>query len=82
MASPGSLLEQTAALVPFSSPYAMLARAAEQPGLGQHVLAIGWQVLWVGLFIRFGARLFRTRVMKSGPSRAKLWRRKAARATA
>lgn len=82
VASPGSLLEQTAALVPFSSPYAMLARAAEQPGLGQHVLAIGWQVLWVGLFIRFGARLFRTRVMKSGPSRAKLWRRKAARATA
>ena len=81
VATPHAPLEQAATLVPFSSPYAMLARAAEEPGLGQHLLAIGWQVLWVGLFIRFGARLFRTRVMKSGPSGGRL-RRKAARATA
>jgi len=81
MASPGSPLEQAAVVVPFSSPYAMLARAAEEPGLGQHLLAIGWQVAWVVLFIRGGASLFRTRVLKSGPSGSR-FRRKAARATA
>jgi len=80
MSNPGSPLERAATLVPFSSPYAMLARAAEEPDLGQHLLAIGWQVLWVALFIRFGARLFRTRVMKSGPAgaRRKRWFARAA----
>jgi len=73
LASPHAPLEQAAVLVPFSSPYAMLARAAEEPGLGQHLLAIGWQAAWVALFIRFGARLFRTRVMKSGPARGRGW---------
>ena len=68
VATPGSPLEQAAALVPFSSPYAMLARAAEEPGLGQHVLAIAWQAGWVAVFIRMGAKLFRQRVLKSGPS--------------
>jgi len=79
VATPGSPMEQAAVLVPFSSPYAMLARAAEQPDLGQHLLAIAWQVLWVGLFIRFGSRLFRTRVMKSGPAgtRRRRWFRRA-----
>jgi len=75
LASPHAPLEQAAVLVPFSSPYAMLARAAEEPGLGQHLLAIGWQAAWVALFIRFGARLFRTRVMKSGPARGRGWLR-------
>jgi ABC-2 type transport system permease protein len=80
MSNPGSPLERAATLVPFSSPYAMLARAAEEPDLGQHLLAIGWQILWVALFIRFGARLFRTRVMKSGPAgaRRKRWFARAA----
>jgi len=81
MSNPGSPLELAAALVPFSSPYAMLARAAQEPELGQHLLAIGWQVAWVALFIRFGARLFRTRVMKSGPAgthRRRWFRREAA----
>lgn len=79
MSNPGSPLERAATLVPFSSPYAMLARAAEEPGLTQHLLAIGWQAVWVALFIRFGARLFRTRVMKSGPSGAgrRKWFRRA-----
>jgi len=31
---------------------------------------IAWQVLWVGLFIKGGAALFRSRVMKSGPQGA------------
>ncbi|MFC3174938.1 ABC transporter permease [Novosphingobium bradum] len=82
VASPGSLLEQAAVLVPFSSPFAMLARAAQDPGLGQHLLALAWQAGWVALFIRLGARLFRTRVMKSGPAVTRRRWRKAARAAA
>lgn len=66
MPHPGSAVEVAAMLVPFSSPFAMLARAAQEPALLPHVLAIGWQMLWVALLVRGGARLFRSRVMKSG----------------
>jgi ABC-2 type transport system permease protein len=45
----------------------LLARAAEQPDLWPHLLGILWQALWVGLILRFGARLFRKTVLKSGP---------------
>ncbi len=69
MTQPGSPAELFAVAFPFSSPFAMLARAAQQPGLGQHVLAIGWQGLCVFVMVRGGSRLFRRRVMKSGPSR-------------
>jgi ABC-2 type transport system permease protein len=48
----------------------MIARAAQQPGLGQHVLAIGWQALCVLVMVRSGSLLFRRRVMKSGPASA------------
>jgi ABC-2 type transport system permease protein len=68
MTQPGSAVEIAAVLVPFSSPFAMLARAAQEPALLPHVLAIGWQALWVLLLVRGGARLFRSRVMKSGPA--------------
>ncbi|EQB08161.1 ABC transporter permease [Novosphingobium lindaniclasticum] len=68
MTQPGSAVEIAAVLVPFSSPFAMLARAAQEPALLPHVLAIGWQMLWVALLVRGGARLFRSRVMKSGPA--------------
>jgi len=71
VALPGSAIEWSAVLIPFSSPFAMLARAAQQPDLVQHALALAWQALWVGLFVRTGARLFRRRVMKSGPARVK-----------
>lgn len=71
MTQPGSALELAAALFPFSSPFAMLARAALEPELAPHLLAFLWQALLVLLLVRFGARLFRTRVMKAGPSRAK-----------
>ena len=63
-----------AAAFPLSSPYAMLARAAEQPDLWPHLLAILWQSLWVGLILAVGARIFRRSVLKSGPSRP-FWRR-------
>ncbi|MCA1654096.1 MAG: ABC transporter permease, partial [Sphingomonadales bacterium] len=63
-----------AALFPLSSPFAMVARAAEQEAVWPHLLAIGWQAVWVALILRGGARLFRRSVLKSGPSRRGMWR--------
>lgn len=57
-----------AAIFPFSSPFTMIARAAEEPALWPHLLALGWQALWVALIIRFAAGLFRRSVLKSGGS--------------
>lgn len=73
MAKPGSAMETAAVIFPLSSPFAMLARAAQQPDLGQHLVALGWQALAVALFVKAGATLFRKRVMKSGqgPKKAK-----------
>lgn len=67
----GSPLELFAVIFPLSSPYAMLGRAAQEPYLWTHLLALGWQVIWVGLFVKAGATLFRKKVMKSGPRGAK-----------
>lgn len=64
----GAPSELFAAVFPLSSPYAMVSRAAQQADLWQHVVALAWQGLWVLLFVRLGARLFRRRVMKSGPA--------------
>ena len=72
--SPDSPEGLAAAIFPLSSPMAMLARAAEQPELWPHLVAILWQALWVGLILRLGAHLFRKTVLKSGP-RSKWWRR-------
>ncbi|MBC2670280.1 ABC transporter permease [Novosphingobium piscinae] len=66
--APHSWSARAAEVLPFSSPFTMLARAAMEPGLTPHLLALGWQGLWVALFVRFGAQLFRRRVMKSGPA--------------
>jgi ABC-2 type transport system permease protein len=63
------------ALFPLSSPLVMLARAAERPELWTHALAIGWQLLWVGLIVAVSARLFRRTVLKSGPARRSWWKR-------
>jgi ABC-2 type transport system permease protein len=68
MASPGSPIEIAAAIFPFSSPFAMLARAAQDGSLWPHAAALGWQVICVTIFVRTGARMFRKRVMKSGPA--------------
>ncbi len=70
----GSPVELGAALFPFSSPYAMISRAAQEPALWPHLAALAWQVAWVLLLVRFGARLFRRRVMKSGPAPQSRWR--------
>lgn len=87
MTQPGSLAEMFALAFPFSSPFAMMARAAQEPALWTHAAAIGWQLAWVVLLVRTGAKLFRKRVMKSGPARVKkarkpVWRVRQAAAAA
>lgn len=73
----GGWLEWSAMAFPFSSPFTMFARAAQEEAVWPHVLALLWQAAWVTLSIRFGAALFRKRVMKSGPQGAKRrWRRR------
>lgn len=67
----GGPTELFAIAFPLSSPYAMLARGAMDGALWPHLVAIGWQVLWVAIFIKVGAGMFRKRVMKSGPQGAK-----------
>jgi ABC-2 type transport system permease protein len=71
MAHPGEPVEVLAMAFPLSSPFAMLARAAQDAALWPHVVALAWQALWVAMAIRIGARLFRRRVMKSGPQPVK-----------
>src|SRR3546814_8495458 len=63
---PGQPAEIAAMLFPWSSPFAMIARAAQSPDLWPHLAIIPWQALWVGLTVRLGVRLFRRNVMKSG----------------
>jgi ABC-2 type transport system permease protein len=68
---PKGPIELGAIAFPLSSPYAMLARAATDEALWPHLAAIAWQALWVAIFIKVGAGLFRKRVMKSGPQPVK-----------
>jgi ABC-2 type transport system permease protein len=79
MAHQGEPIELAAIAFPLSSPFAMLARAAQEPAVWPHLVALAWQALWVAIAVRVGARLFRRRVMKSGPQpvgrKRGLWRR-------
>ena len=70
LSQPDSWVGFAADVFPLSSPFAMLALAAQSERLAPHALALAWQALWVYLFVRAGAALFRRRVMKSGPARA------------
>jgi ABC-2 type transport system permease protein len=74
-AKPGSAIAWLAVIIPFSSPFAMLARAAVSPALWPHALALLWQMASVALSVRVGARLFRKRVMKSGGASGRSARR-------
>ena len=67
MGEPGTPLEWSAMAFPLSSPFTMVARAAQHEALWPHLIALLWQLAWVTVFIRLGAALFRKRVMKSGP---------------
>ena len=64
--NPGSQMELAAIAFPLSSPFAMLARAAMEPALWTHALALLWQGLAVLALVKAGSQLFRKRVMKSG----------------
>ncbi|HEU5482253.1 MAG TPA: ABC transporter permease [Sphingomicrobium sp.] len=76
--SPDSTMAMAGAVFPLSSPLVMVARAAEQPELWPHLVAILWQGLWVGLIVIYSARMFRRTVLKSGPVRRKWWSRASA----
>jgi ABC-2 type transport system permease protein len=63
---PDSDIARVAEIFPFSSPFAMAARGATDDAIWPHLLALGWQALWVGLTIWVAARLFRAGVLNSG----------------
>lgn len=67
--APASGLALSAMIFPWSSPFAMFARAAQSPEIWPHALALGWQALWVAIIIRFAAGRFRVSVLKSGGAR-------------
>ena len=73
--APGSSLARFAQSFPFSSPLAMAARAATDEARLPHLLALGWQALWVALVIFLSVRLFRAGVL-SGRSDWKFWARR------
>lgn len=62
----GEPIEWFAVIFPFSSPFAMIARAAQMDNIWQHGLALAWQGLFTLIIIRFSVILFRRNVMKSG----------------
>jgi ABC-2 type transport system permease protein len=66
----GGALMWTAYILPFSSPLAMVAHAAEHERLWPHLLALLWHALWIVLIIRISARMFRITVLKSSPGGA------------
>jgi ABC-2 type transport system permease protein len=75
--APGSGLARFAQIFPFSSPFAMAARAATDDGHAVHLLALGWQALWVALVVYLSVRLFRAGVLSSGGG-WKFWKKKGA----
>lgn len=76
-ASPDSWVATAAELFPFSSPFAMAARAANSPELWRHGLALAWQAMWVVITVSIAARLFRRGVLQSGSPKLRLRRRAA-----
>ena len=62
----GEPIELFAAIFPFTSPFAMIARAAQDATLWHHAIAILWQAIFVAIILRVGVYLFRRNVMKSG----------------
>ena len=72
--TPGSWVAFAAEAFPFSSPFAMIGRAGNSPAIWPHLIALGWQALWVAITVTVGARLFRRGVLKSG--NPPFWKRK------
>ncbi|AJP70624.1 ABC transporter permease [Sphingomonas hengshuiensis] len=72
--NPDSWMATAAELFPFSSPFAMIARASNSPELWRHGAALAWQLLWVAITVGLGARWFRRGVLKSGSPKLRLRR--------
>jgi ABC-2 type transport system permease protein len=70
------LIGIAAAIFPFSSPLAMIARAAQTPELWTHAAALIWQAVWIALVLAAGASLFRRNVLRSGSGDAAPLRRR------
>jgi len=62
----GGALFWTAFIFPLSSPLSMIALAVQSETLWPHLVALVWQFLWVAIFVRVAAIMFRQTVMKSG----------------
>jgi ABC-2 type transport system permease protein len=62
----GEPIEVFASVFPFSSPFAMIGRAALEPTLWHHSVAIIGQIFFAILLLRIGVYLFKKNVMKSG----------------
>lgn len=73
---PGSTIARVAEFFPFSSPFAMGARAANDATLWPHFAALAWQALWVAITIWFAVKMFRVGVLKSGGSKRWFFGRK------
>lgn len=67
----GETIEWVAVIFPFSSPFAMIARAAQMDNIWQHGAAIVWQAIFTLIIIRFSVMLFKRNVMKSGQAARK-----------
>uniref|UniRef100_UPI00157604E5 ABC transporter permease n=1 Tax=Sphingomonas bacterium TaxID=1895847 RepID=UPI00157604E5 len=75
-AHPGTWFQTAVELFPFSSSFAMAGHAAALPGHWRHLAALAWQLLWVTISIRLGARAFRRGVLQSGSPGGRWWRRR------
>jgi ABC-2 type transport system permease protein len=62
----GQPIEKAAVIFPFSSPFAMIARAAQDATLWYHGVAIVGQIFFAILLLRLGVYMFKRNVMKSG----------------
>ena len=63
---PSSSIAWFAQILPWSSPFAMAARGASDPAIWPHVLALGWQTLWIAITIAVSVAMFRRGVLRSG----------------
>jgi ABC-2 type transport system permease protein len=66
---PDGMIGLASAIFPFSSPFAMAARAASGAPAWQYLAAFAWQALWLAVTVMVAARLFRRGVLKSGIGR-------------
>jgi ABC-2 type transport system permease protein len=73
--APGTIWANVAQWLPWSSPFAMAARGATDAALLPHIVALGWQGLWIAITITLAVRLFRAGVLRSGGGGWRLFKR-------